>query len=83
MVNMNKVKATIFETTLVHHNGDGISGVLCIIYFQNMLRNLRKTLNKQCPSKNTLLSQQNPPLETTYADDFNFITTDEKRNKKI
>lgn len=23
------------------------------------------------------------PLETTHADDFNFMTTDEKRNKKF
>ena len=28
MVTMNKVKATIFETMLVHHNGYGPNGVL-------------------------------------------------------
>lgn len=35
------------------------------------------------PIKKYTVITTKSPLETTYADDFNFMTTDEKRNKKF
>lgn len=76
MVNMNKVKATIFEINVDKPQRDGLIGVLFIIYFENALRKFQKALNEQCPLPDTLLSHLILPLETTFADNFHHITTD-------
>lgn len=54
-----------------------------IIHFENALKKPRKTIKEQCPLPITPLLYQNPPSETTNADDFDHITTDEKRNEKF
>ena len=77
MINMKGVKATIFDTNIGSPQGDGISGVLFIVYFEHTLRKLRKSLNEQCTLNASAFINHSPPSETTYADDHDHITTHE------
>ena len=65
MVNMNKVKATIFEINFRGPGSNGLSEVLFIIQFEDALRKLRKTLNNanyQVPHYHTKVLYQKPQL---------------------
>ena len=66
-----------------HHKGDGLSGVLFNINFQNSLRKLREEFDKISPELPTTINYQNPPNELQYADDADFITKDERRNRTL
>ena len=66
-----------------HHKGDGLSGVLFNINFQNSLRKLREEFDKISPELPTTINYQNPPNELQYADDAYFITKDERRNRTL
>ena len=46
-----------------------------------MPTNLQETLNEQCPKKHTVITPT--PHQTTYVDEFDHITTDEKRMKNL
>ena len=59
-----------------------LSGVL-FIYFENSLRKLREELDKISPKLSTAMNYQNPPNELQYADDADFITKDERRNRTL
>ena len=57
--------------------------VLFNIYFENSLRKLREEIDKISPELPTTINYQNPPNELQYADDADFITKDERRNRTL
>ena len=82
-IKMSDIEPTTFETNIGSPQGDGLSGVLFNIYFENSLRKLREELDKISPELPTAISHQNPPKELQYADDADFITKDKKRDTTL
>ena len=77
---MLDIEPTTFNTNIGSPQGDGLSGVLFNIFFENSLKKLREELDKVSPELPTTINHQNPPNELQYADDADFITKDEQRN---
>ena len=77
---MSDIEPTTFNTNIGSPQGDGLSGVLFNIYFENSRRKLREELDKISPKLPTTINYQNPPNELQYADDAGFITKDGQRN---
>ena len=82
-IKMSDVEPNTFDTNIGSPQGDGLSGVLFNIYFENSLRKLRDELDKISPELPTIISYQNPPGELQYADDGDFITKDQQRDKTL
>ena len=68
-IKMSDIEPTTFNTNIGSPQGDGLSGVLFNIYFENSLRKLREELDKISPELSTTIKYQNPPNELKYADD--------------
>ena len=79
-IKMSDIEPTTLNANIGSPQGDGLSGVLFNIYFENSLRKLREELDKISPELPTIINYQNPPNELQYADDVDFITKDEQRN---
>ena len=77
---MSDIESTTINTNSGSPQGDGLSGVLFNIYFENSLRKLTEKLHKISPELPTTINHQNPPNELKYADDADFVTKDEQRN---
>ena len=82
-IKMSDVEPNTFDTNIGSPQGDGLSGVLFNIYFENSLRKLRDELDKISPELPTIISYQNPSGELQYADDGYFITKDQQRDKTL
>ena len=82
-IKMSDIEPTTFNTNIGSQQGDGLSGVLFNIYFENSLRKLREELDKISPELPATINYQNPPNELQYADDADFITKDERRNRTL
>ena len=82
-IKMSDIEPTTFNTNIGSPQGDGLSGVLFNIYFENSLRKLREELDQISPELPTTINYQNPPNELQYADDADFITKDERRNRTL
>ena len=72
-IKMSDIEPTTFNTNIGSQQGDGLSGVLFNIYFENSLRKLREELDKISPELSTTIKYQNPPNELKYADDAGFF----------
>ena len=79
-IKMSDIESTVFITNIGSPQGDGLSGLLFNIYFENSLRKLKEELDKISRELRTTINDQNPPRELQYADDADFITKDEQRN---
>ena len=77
---MSDIEPTTVNTNIGSPEGDGLSGVLFNIYFENSLKKLREEPDKMSPELPTTITYQNPPVGLQYADDADFITKDEQRN---
>ena len=77
---MSDIEPTTFNTNIGSPQGDGLSGLLFNIYFENFLEKLREKLDKISPKLPTTVNYQNPPNELHYADDADFIKKDGQRN---
>ena len=82
-IKMSGIEPTTLNTNIGSPQGDGLSGVLFNIYLENSLRKLREELDKISPELPTAMNYQNPPNELQYADDADFITKDEQRNRTL
>ena len=65
---MSDIEPTTLNANIGSPQGDGLSGVLFNIYFENSLRKLREELDKISPELPTVMNYQNPPNELKYAD---------------
>ena len=80
---MPDIEPTTFITSIGSPQGDGLSGVLFNIYFQNSLRKSKEEIDKISPELPTTVRHQNPTNELQYADQADFITKDEQRNNTL
>ena len=60
---MSDTEPTTFNTIIGSPQGDGLSGVLFHIYFENSLRKLREEFDKISPELPTTINYQNSPNE--------------------
>ena len=61
-IKMSDIEPTTFNTNIGSPQGDGLSGVLFNISFENsLLRKLREELDKISPELLTAMNNQNPP----------------------
>ena len=61
-IKMSDIEPTTFNTNTGSPQGDGLSGVLFNISFENsLLRKLREELDKISPELLTAMNNQNPP----------------------
>ena len=77
---MSDIEPTTLNANIGSPQGDGLSGVLFNIYFENSLRKLREELDKISPELPATINYQNPRNELQFADDADFITKNERRN---
>ena len=82
-IEMSDIKPTTFNANTGLPQGNGLSGVLFNIYFENSLWKLREELDKISPELPITINYQNCPNELQYADDADFITKDERRNRTL
>ena len=80
---MSDVEPTTSNTNIGSPQGDGLSGVLFNIYFENSLRKLREGLDKISLELPTTINYQAPPNKLQYVVDADFITKDERRNRTL
>ena len=82
-IEMSDIKPITFNANTGLPQGNGLSGVLFNIYFENSLWKLREELDKISPELPITINYQNCPNELQYADDADFITKDERRNRTL
>ena len=84
-IKMNNTKTEPFQTNIGSPQGDGISGCLFNVYFENALRKVRKIIQEDKIYKEHSYSKKieiTIPEELIYADDYDNITDNiTKRNK--
>ena len=84
-----KMKDTVtkmFKSNIGSPQGDGLSGLLFDVYFENSLRKIRYkmiTNNAIIEHSYFKIKQELLPTESIYADDADFMTTDENTNDKL
>ena len=62
-IKMSDTEPTTFNANIGSPQGDGLSGVLFHIYFENSLRKLREEFDKISPELPTTINYQNSPNE--------------------
>ena len=82
-IKMSDIEPTTFNTNIGSPQGDGLSGVLFDIYYENSFRKLTEELDKISPELSITINCHNPPNELQYADNADFITKDERRNHTL
>lgn len=88
-VKVKGAKSTPFESNIGSPQGDGISGPLFTIYFENHLKEMRQEIENEpihVTDINPKWIEQRYsclPKEMTYADDCDFLTEDERIKKAI
>ena len=88
-IKMKDVTPSPFISNIGSPQGDGISGILFNIYFENSLKTVRSKLDQyddhvwteHCYAKKS--TSQIPFSEIIYADDFDHITDDVKEKKRF
>ena len=60
-IKMSVIEPNTFNTNIGSPQGDGLSGLLFNIYFENSLRKLREELDKISLELPTTINYQNPP----------------------
>ena len=83
---MKDTETKMFKSNIGSSKGDGLSGLLFDVYFENSLRKVRfKMISNSALVEHSYIKIKTEliPEESTYADDADFMTTEESTKNKL
>ena len=83
---MKDTETKMFKSNMGSPQGDGLSGLLFDVYFENSLRKVRfKMISNSALIEHSYIKIKTEiiPEESTYADDADFMTTEESTKNKL